>query len=812
MQKTGGARVLAGVSLMALSTGGVAYAQESGGTSASARAVQDVVIVTARRREEDLQDVPLTVQAVGGDDLQELNIREFKDITAVVPGLAIEPDRTASKISLRGLRFDPYASGFAATVETYVNDVSVTSNSLVQASNFDVQQIEVLRGPQGTLRGKASPSGSITVTTRRPDLYEYGGYISTTATDLDGYNANGAVNIPLVEDHLALRVAGLWDQNRGVNVESIYNDLDSQRLTHAGRASLRFEPTDNLRFDLIYDDTVVRQRFYQQVESANIVDPTEPASAETIYATDRLAVSNVPEFNRLEYEIWNFQAEYRFAGQRLNYVYGHNEQSNISRALGDSGDFFGPAYPISLQTYATQDLRNFNTSDFHEVRLSSDERLFGKFDYVVGYFFNHNDPPTDLVNYTLLFFGPPSPFTPSTFTPTDISRFGEGEEKSFFGNLTYHLSDATEISGGVRYIDYWNDSNLAVSGNLLVNDHTEVDATVWQVSAKHRFSDNVMVYGSIGTSWRPGATAIGDFSLARSPLERQFLDTSPEESTSYEIGAKTTWLDGALTANATVFRQEFDNNPYRSVDGVFYVSTDFDRVSNSLVQSVKRFNFIADVPVEITGFELEAGLQATENWSISGNLAYAKSESNGAYIPCNDYFPNDGVPDSVGTVPTVADIYAVTGGAESLVACTVDQNASQSPDLSFNIQSEYKHPFGETKEGYIRGLLNYQGDADNVQGNPFDDYDAYSLFNLYLGIRDADGGWDLSLYAKNLFDAEEVISRGPTSIQTGYSILNFVNGVPVGATGYNGSGHYRAVGLTPEREFGITFRKSFGSR
>src|SRR3546814_2406794 len=109
-------------------------------------------------------------------------------------------------------------------------------------SMFDVGQIEVLRGPQGTLRGRASPSGSITVTTQKPDLYESGGYADLTRTNLDALNVNGAFNLPIIPEKLAIRIAGIDDRNEGDHVRSIHSSVEPSAATKAYRASLRFEP------------------------------------------------------------------------------------------------------------------------------------------------------------------------------------------------------------------------------------------------------------------------------------------------------------------------------------------------------------------------------------------------------------------------------------------------------------------------------------------------------------------------------------------------------------------------------------------
>jgi iron complex outermembrane receptor protein len=190
-------------------------------SSSGARPQVEEIVVTARRRDESLQDVPQTVNAVTNETIQKLNILKFEDIQAIVPGLTLSSGNTGytTAATIRGASFQ-VESGATPTVEFYLNDALITSNFLFQ-SMYDIGQIEVLRGPQGTLRGRASPSGSITVTTRRPDLEEFGGYVNLSGTNTESSNAQGAFNVPLLRDKLALRLAGTYDENDYDEVRSI---------------------------------------------------------------------------------------------------------------------------------------------------------------------------------------------------------------------------------------------------------------------------------------------------------------------------------------------------------------------------------------------------------------------------------------------------------------------------------------------------------------------------------------------------------------------------------------------------------------
>ena len=811
-------RALAGTGLQVRRTGEGAYVVErlaagksSGEDPAGAPAAQSEaaeIVVTARRKDEASQDVPLVVNAVTPETLSKLNIRRFEDVATIVPGLTLTPNSLSPSASLRGVNFDVFASGSNATVEFYMNDAPIVSNFLIQ-SMFDVGQIEVLRGPQGTLRGRASPSGAITFTTRRPDLQDFGASASLTGTSLGGFNAQGSINIPIVKDVLSIRVAAMYDENEDNRVRSINNTLgtpDKPRdWTRAGRVSVQFEPTDTITIDASYQHMIRRTANYGQVESVNIIDPTAAASPTTIQASDRLSVYDFASTARQKLDTFHWAAEWRVAGQRLNYVGSHSRFQNDTVATSDPGDFFDRSFTQTAAQFFPGTLHAVSNQESHEVRLSSEEPLFGIVDYVVGAFSNKNAPPSHLEVRTPFFLGvAATPATNASVLLTPIDRLAHSKEQSAFGNLTLHIGEGTEASGGLRYIDYKVNATLAINNVLnpaaTQNDH--FTATIYAASLKHRFNDNLMVYASIGSSWRPGIYASGNFSLAKSPLELSFIILPPETSTSYEAGLKSTWLDRRLRFNATYFHQNFKNYPYRSASGVNFVSTDFNSSLNANVESVKNFTFVAPVPVKVNGVEVEAAFQATPHWYMGANFSYALGKISNARVPCNDYAPRDGIPDTGGTIPSVATIRTATGG-DNLSTCSVSLRANLAPLWTAALQSEYDVPVSATVEAYLRGLLTLYGDSRNDPANAVDDVKSYARLNLFLGIRDPKGAWEVSLYGKNITDSERVLTRGSRPLTVSYATLT---------GGKTGVSSYRGITLTQPREFGVNVRFAFGSR
>lgn len=811
-----------GVSLLALSA--PAFAQEAPATEGFA---SDDIIVQARRKDESLQEVPLTVNAVSAQTLQKLNIRDLKDITSVVPGLVLNPgNRTTGALSsLRGLNVDVNSSGNNGTVQFYLNDSPISAGVVLQ-SLFDIGQIEVLRGPQGTLRGLASPSGSITITTKKPVMGEWGGYVQGTANNIGGVNINGAVNVPLVKDVLAIRVGGLIENNEGNRIHSITSPgTDPRSRTSAVRASVRFTPDDNFEINASYFHLVKNFTAFDQVESATIADPTLsvtglPARSTLVTARDRASVENVANVGHQAFDVFNWQAQWSFAGQRLNYVGSYAKQDLRSSEPYDKGDYLGstvvgdaslsnnngtyftPAATLNPQN-AAQTSHSYVRQESHEIRLSSEERLFGMFDYTAGLFMTKQLPWTDLVRADAVVpaFG---------LVVTGVTnRRGRTIERAAFGNLTAHFGDSTELSGGVRFINYQentNNSSIAIpQGPSNTFKHT-----IWNASLKHKFSDDLMVYATAGSSFRVGSgtnglilasTVTSNVAVSptnvRDPNLAAFFPTIPETSKSYEIGIRSTWLDKRLTINVSAFHQDFAgyiipvspfyilNNPTNAV----IVPNDplVVTLANPSQVTITRSTLAASVPAKVDGVEAEISFRPSDNFSIGTTIAYAKAKVAGGRLPC-----------SFNSLAAAQTYYQTSPANQQVCIQTVNQSAGRLAPFTATVQGEYSHSITDSYNGFLRGLVQFYGNSTNDAQNPFDDVRSYALLNLYAGVRSEDGRWEITAYGKNIFNTFRVLSRD-SSAQS------------IRATAVVSS-NYRLISVTDPREFGITAKMSFGSR
>lgn len=258
------AMLLASAAITLLGISPAAAQETASGASTGAPIIEDIV-VTARRKEEILQDVPLAVTAIAGDAVRERNIQTAADLQAVVPSLTVATsiNRTSESFSLRGLgasQGNQVASTTVASVQVYINEVPGTSGV---GSYYDLQNVQVLKGPQGTLFGRNTTGGAILFETKRPS-YDLDGYVQVQTGNYDLASVEGAINIPVVRDVLAVRVAGAVYHRDGftrnfastINPDNSFTRIGEQKLDdrdyESGRISILFEPVAGLRNTTIY--------------------------------------------------------------------------------------------------------------------------------------------------------------------------------------------------------------------------------------------------------------------------------------------------------------------------------------------------------------------------------------------------------------------------------------------------------------------------------------------------------------------------------------------------------------------------------
>ncbi len=755
------------------------------------------VVVTARRKDESLQDVPQTVNAIGSDTFESLNILDFEDMESVVPGVSLDSSSNgfSTQASMRGVDFS-VESGVAPAVEFYLNDAPVESNQIF-TQVFDVGQVEVLSGPQGTLRGRSAPSGAITVKTREANLYEVGGYLSTSQNNKGGSNYQGAINLPIIQDKLAVRVAAVFDENEVDGVDSYFHNETPDSDVDGARITIGFAPTDT------FDGQLMHQRinkdlvsFYHQAGENTTIGHLSALGKTDV--DDRKSLGASPNYVENELEVTTLNLNWAVGDHQVNYVGQYSKFLNLSNSPYDQANqvLSSNGGSLTIQGVGTlnnydewyQDLSIDQQQESHELRISLEEPIGGIFTYTAGIFYQEKNGKNNLNSNTIV-SADLSPgfasFNPSAtggawILTNEIYRPSETDELSVFANGTVFLTDYTELSVGARHIHSHNWNETVIAGNSISEIKGEDDEVIWNVSLSHRINEDLMVYSNVGTAVRPGPVgALGVNSLANPDdnMLRVIADRDNERSTSYEIGFKADFMEGRGRLNAAYYFQDFEGYIYYSPQTQYFGTN-----------GIENFSFTSNVDAEVQGIDLDVTFQLQETWNVSGVLSWTDSQLKGD-VPCNDG-NLDGSPDRVD--PSVS---GSLNAGNQVAFCNSSDSASSAPDWTASVRSEY---FTEMAgmEAYLRGIYSYFPENDNKQR--YSTVDNYGLLNVYVGLRDFAGNWDVQVFAKNITGEEETLSYDDLQVLEGGTLSNYL-----------GESGYYETSMTPRRELGVSLRYNF---
>jgi len=828
-----------------------AYAQsastaETSSESTDAGSGLAEIVVTARRKGELLQDVPETVTPVTTADIQSYNFQNLQDVSQLVPSLQIVAgeNRSLDSNTFRGVSFQP-ASGTQNTLGFYVNDTFVTNN-FVTTNIFDIGQIELLSGPQGTLRGEPSPSGSLTITTHKPDLDQFGGYVTATGANHDNWNGNAAVNLPILPGKLAVRVAGIDEDNELDGISSIHDPQKPWYHSSAGRISVRFEPIDAIEANLMYEDSYWNQGQYQQVSGPGAtggVLPTAPANynGPPITAEQMTGVQTYPAVTWNHSQLTTGSLDWHFLNQRLSYngSYWSYSNNNDSYPLAaDQAPGVNAADEIPLEPFQFSTPSIIERTQTHELRLSSETPLWGFMDYTVGGFFRYSKNSVNVVQFASFFpgafgspLGLPNPFMydPKYTLQLAINSPADEKEKSEFLNFTFHLPQDTELTLGGRHIGYMKFGSTAatllpdgafaalppaalgfpagvpcgafgfgstypntcdIPASVLLGGHLTALPTTYQnlddntwiynASLSHKIFQSLLVYATVGSSWRPPGVSVGIDNANGDPTLNSLLHLKPETSTDFELGAKWTFLENRGRLNVAVFHQKFENLIYSGLP-VTYLSATVPGAAGTPAQ----FAFNTNPDAVLNGITIDTGFRPTRQWSFDFNTSYTNGHLTGSEIPCNP--PATGFP---------AGTY--------VYLCPSHASISVAPNFNSTLTSEYHMPIpGTSIDGFVRGLFNYYGRDPHV--SQFYTAPAYGILNLFLGTRSQDDTWEAEIFAKNALNNKTILLQGGP----GAPAIDSTNGALQAEFG--SSGYYTTL-VTPRPEIGITATYRFGSK
>lgn len=782
--------------------------------AAAAEAPEDAeIIVTATRDARDLQDVAMQVNVASGDQLEKLNILDVKDITQLVPGLDLNNnDPRKNTTTLRGISFDP-DQGTSPAVQVYYNEIPSDAQTVYTAI-YDIAQIEVLRGPQGLLRGVAAPAGQITIATRRPGFDAPEGYAQFSGTDRGGINAQGGMTLPF-NDTLSIRVAGLYDGNRVNHVRNI--TLGGKRgynNTISGRATLGWQPSADFSAYLTYQYLNSDARSYGQVIGtgntptrtyteifgipAIFMPPafgggsfpanTTVRSGPALDASDYTAVSDGGYRIRNNTHIVNLAMDYDLGPATLSFVGAHQYSQIITNRDQDLGN----AIPGYIQNSFVVVPSKFDTQ---EIRLHSDEPEGFGWSVSAFHYRRTGDVINDVGNDLFVYNTDPNGFVKAPLgpggsfitVPNKLPLFVHvlvpvrTRTVSVAGNVRY-FSGPLRIEAGVRYSVNKNNQTTQITTTGFQNSgprevipvglqRTTTKPWTGGANISYDLSPDFTVYAAYGHSYRAPTTGVS----LPAGITADLVRTAAEKTDSYEVGLKGK-LSGSINYSVAGFYQKFDGY-IRRFEGIYWQSA-----ADPQGQGAFGFNYNGDAVIK--GVEATLDGRISDNWDLGLSASYARARYSDARLPCNDY-AGTGIPNQTGA-PRIT-------GTGNVSYCVANGRISDTPDLGINANTEIRFPTGNLTP-FASALISYRPSffSETVQY----DYQSRTQVNAYLGLRGPNEKWSLTVFAKNLLDQNRI-----TNISLGTATINSILAGVGGGTYDSG---YRTVNVMNPREFGAT--------
>jgi outer membrane receptor protein involved in Fe transport len=615
---------------VALGGQGAAEAQESG-----ARELEEI-IVTAQKRAENLQDLSFSIQAFSEEDMRRQGLYKFEDYARFIPSVSfVSSTPGASKIIFRGVSDSPEAGIAESSAALYLDEQPLTQFGIqVDPRLVDIERIESLSGPQGTLYGDSSQSGTLRIITNKPDPDRFEAFTDmgfrAGSDSSESYDLAAMVNVPLVEGKFAVRLVGFTAEDGGYidnvagvspmlgsrsNADVVGDDINDTEFK-GGRVSARWTPDDKwaVTAAFVTQETNAKGRndydpLVGDLKTVKFFNETRDdkwwQAALTIERTvgdDMRFLSATSYFDRkIDYLIdrTEYAAYFNvgFCSTYLSYCWSGLSNGSATLIPGVGIDFDNPT-PNDQDTIGTNTLNQRNKRFTQEFRLSQDT---SRYHWTAGLFFEKKTEEwfyraftpefvSTLAYYywTGLYEANPSGEPAWWFSHDDV----EWKQWAAFGDFTYDFSDHWSGSVGVRYFDQESERVYEVDKRFITAPGVWPDQTPKRTSDKadflpkasltYRFDDEKLVYALYSQGFRSGGVNRnrGDISQLVFPPEYE-----PDYLDNYELGAKTRWLDGSLQVNATVFHMKWDDFQVELIDPSFAEGAPFQVIVGNAGQA-----------------------------------------------------------------------------------------------------------------------------------------------------------------------------------------------------------------------------------
>jgi iron complex outermembrane receptor protein len=681
-------------------------------TSQSDATVVDEILVTVNKRAEDVQDVPASVSVVGGEDLANMKAAGLADYAAYIPGLSVTsggtPGQTA--VSLRGVA----TVGPGAVVSTYVDEMPAGSSSNWARASFftldlfpyDLARVEVYKGPQGTLYGSSAMGGLLKYVTRKPsNTFETmvgGDVFAIKGAEDRGWSGRVAVNLPIVQDKLAVRASAFKQATPGYIDNLVTGEKDENAVEQSGgRFDVLWTPSTDvsLRFAGMWQniDSDDNAQIYQEIVGVN------PYRGRPVRDLTNAHILSQPFSQKLAIYSLTANWDLDWATFVSASSYSHTDTTQVNDVSGAFGPLIpiltGGAVPVGL-SLLTVDLGLDKWTQ--EFRLASPGG--GQVEWLIGAFYTKETSDNlQLADATDAARNPVPGLDPlfKAAIPTSY------QELAVFGNLTYRVTDNFDVTGGVRWARNEQDFRQISSGALIpptppegVPGQSEESVVTYSFSPKYRFNEDVMTYIRIATGYRPGGPN------AAVPGAKPSVGS--DSLINYEIGLKSEFFNGRVLFDAAAYRIDWkDIQGTIQVNGVGYL----DNLGKA----------------SIRGAEVATAFRPIDGLRIGVNASY-----NDAFIaednPAIFFVKGDALPG----VPT--------------------WTASLTADYSFNLTQDWS---GRVAAGY-----RYVGSTlSGLQASGAAVYnDAYRVLDLTAAV--SHGALTARLFARNVTDERAFLGSG----------------------------------------------------
>ena len=735
-----------------LSIPGVAWVQTAHAQTESVRSegVLQEVIVTATRRAERLQDIPESITAFDSQAIAIRGLQQMDDYARLVPGLAIsEREPGGTTIVFRGVTTSGLQFGSVSSSGLYLDEQPITqSGRSPDPRLIDIERVEALRGPQGTLYGASSQSGTLRVITNKADPKGFDAWADAELSSTSGggisHDLSAMVNVPLVQDKLAVRLVGFSTEDAGFidrvlsdSAGGTYNNADvadkdvNTIKTTGARASLRWDATDNVNATL----AVV----FQDVEADGHGDITrgagdlnqvrfEDESLDDKWYQLGLTINAGLPFADLVVSGSYFDRDFRYEADATDYEFAFNQNAIY---------YDTPIYDFG------GDPRGFATNHEKthistvEARLSSRTDSGSRWAWIAGAFYSKETGKTEFDSYVRGYENTPSfeyfdayeqALTGNPLAPTErwfLGRYDtELDQTAIFGELSFDVTDNFTITAGGRWFDYdrkfgqIQEQPEGFSGfsRLDGNQKNSEDGTVSKLNFTYKLDSDRLVYATYSEGFRVGG------SNPLKPASALPRDYKSDELKNYELGLKSEWLDHRLRLNVSAYYMKWDN---------FSVQVEDPQ------PAVFQLGFVNLPTAEIKGVETELAVTLNQQWQLDAALSY-----------------NDATTARASTLSVTDE-----DGNEFAFAVRDGARLPISPDWSGSLGLEFRpdtrlmqaQPFARFDWSYTGASVNsLEGIESVVSGNPVQRQEAYQIGNLRFGLESE--RWTGSIFVNNLWD------------------------------------------------------------